>query len=396
MSDLRLVPSDPLARLVERASKQTPTATDDAALLRDALVVGRARIRHARRRRWMMATSALCLSLLARAVSLPFAMRPAPEHAPLVASPVATQVTPPIASEQEEHTSTMALGAHRVETTSGTRLSLQEGSLADVSLRLDAGAALFDVAPLGQGSFEVHAPDLTAIVHGTVFAMSVQEGRTRVDVFEGRVEVRGDFGARMLTRGESYAPTSRTLSPLLAQLGEEAAQTRDERAIPSSISHAPSHRRTTVTLAQLEAWRDAGEFDVVLEALREATPPRDEVGAWAMVEGDAERALGHDREAALAYIRASESLSPSRAAVAGLLAARRLERLHEDERALAVLASSHAADRGAPLEEQALATRALLRSRLGHIDEARADARDYLVSFPSGPSAAQMEALLHP
>ena len=397
MSDLRLVPSDPLARLVERASKQTTTTTDDAALLRDALVVGRARIRHAQRRRWMMATSALCLSLLALAVSLPFAMRPAPEHAPLVSSPVAPQVTPPIASEPEERTSTMALGAHRVETTSGTRLSLQEGSLADVSLRLDAGAALFDVAPLGQGSFEVHAPDLTAIVHGTVFAMRVQEGRTRVDVFEGRVEVRGDFGAQMLTRGESYAPTSSALSPLLAQLGEEAARMREERAIPSSTSSTmPSHRRTTVTLAQLEAWRDAGEFDVVLEALREATPPRDEVGAWAMVEGDAARALGRDREAALAYIRASESLSPSRAAVAGLLAARRLERLHEDERALAVLASSHAADRGAPLEEQALATRALLRSRLGHIDEARADARDYLVSFPSGPGAAQMEALLQP
>ena len=345
-----------------------------------------------------MVTSALCVSLLAFALSLPFALQRAPSSStvtPLASAPLAVPAERPLTPED---TSTMALGAHRVETTLGTRLSLQESSLARVSLRLDAGAALFDVAPLGiGGAFEVHAPDLTAIVHGTVFAMTIHEGRTRVDVFEGRVEVRGDFGSRMLSRGESYASASFTLAPHLVELGEDAAEARDAAAT-SQPTEAPPRARLarTITLAQLEAWRDNGEFDLVLQALGETAPPAGEVGAWSMVEGDAYRALGREREAALAYIRASETLSPSRAAVAGLLAARRLEGLGETERALAVLASSHAAERGAPLEEQALAMRALLRSRIGRLDEARADARDYLVSFSSGPSAPQMQALLEP
>jgi len=98
----------------------------------------------------------------------------------------------------------------------------------------------------------------------------------------------------------------------------------------------------------------------------------------------------------LAYLHASETLSPSRAAVAGVLAARLFERLNDDALALAILESSHAAERGAPLEEQALARRALLLSRLGRRDEAQASARDYLVRFLSGPSESQMEHLLIP
>lgn len=393
MSDLHLVSGDPLARLSARAAKQSPPAEDDEALLREAWVVGRARVRYARRRRAVMVISALGISLLALAVSLPFALQPTPPPPRELALATPIAVPPP-----EAIGVTMSLGAHRIETTSGTRLSLQEGSLERVSLRLDTGSALFDVAAMGiEGGFEVHAPDLTAIVHGTVFAMTVIEGRTRVDVFEGRVEVRGDFGSQMLARGEAHAPSSIALPTLLQALGEVAAEARDQRASQRVESPPPERRRTrAVTLAQLEAWRDAGDFEAVLNGLRDAAPPTEEVGAWAMVEGDAHRALGHEQAAAEAYVHASETLSPSRAAVAGVLAARLFERLHDDARALAILESSHAAERGAPLEEQALARRALLLARLGRRDEAEVNARDYLVRFMSGPSTAQMERLLHP
>lgn len=393
MSDLHLLPGDPLARLTDRASKQSPAAGDDEALMRDALIVGRARVRHAHRRRKLLFVASLALLVLA--FGIPLALRPTP-------APMAPTHT--IATPAPSESTTLALGAHRIETTPATRLSLQEGSLARVSLRLDTGSALFDVATMAPGdAFEVHAPDLTAIVHGTVFAMTVHEGRTRVDVFEGRVEVRGDFGTQMLERGDAHAVASIALSPLLSQLGEEEADARDRetpaiREMPETQERdapAPTERgrRRGVTLAQLEAWRDAGDFDAVLRGLGEGAPPVDEVGAWSMVEGDAHRALGHEREAALAYARAVEHLSPSRAAVAGVLAARLLERLGEDARALAVLESSHAAERGAPLEEQALARRAHLLARLGRDDEAREAARDYVVTFSSGPSASLMRDL---
>ncbi len=396
MSDLHLLPGDPLARLTDRASKQSPAARDDEALMREALIVGRARVRHAHRRRKLLVVASLSLALLALAFGIPLALRPTP--APIAPTRAIAATAP------SEASATLALGAHRIETTPATRLSLQEGSLERISLRLDTGSALFDVAAMaGSDAFEVHAPDLTAIVHGTVFAMTVHEGRTRVDVFEGRVEVRGDFGSQMLERGDAHAVAAIALPPLLSQLGEEAADARDaletsparEAGAPSSEAPAAPERtrRRGVTLAQLEAWRDAGDFDAVLRGLGEGAPPVDEVGAWEMVEGDAHRALGHEREAALAYVRACEHLSPSRAAVAGVLAARLFERLGEDAQALSVLESSHAAERGAPLEEQALARRALLLARLGRDDEARAAARDYAVTFSSGPSASQMRDL---
>lgn len=393
MSDLHLVPGDPLARLVDRALRQPTASKEDEALVREALIVGRARIRHAQRRRTLMVVSSLSMSLLALAVSVPFAFRS-------TSTPTTTTNEIAVTATTSEVSTTLALGAHRIETTPATRLSLQEGSLERVSLRLDTGSALFDVAAIEPGgAFEVHAPDLTAIVHGTVFAMTVHEGRTRVDVFEGRVEVRGDFGTQMLERGDAHATASIALPPVLSRLGEEAADARASEAHETHETQreepAPAERarRREVTLVQLEAWRDAGDFEAVLGGLREGDPPADEVGAWAMVEGDSHRALGHEREAALAYVRASENLSPSRAAVAGVLAARLFEQLAEDAQALAVLESSHASERGAPLEEQALARRALLLSRLGRGEEAAAAARDYLVTFSSGPSASQMNVL---
>ncbi len=407
---LRIVEPAPeaagLDRLAEVAARMPikSSAGDPEAVLREALVVGRARARAARTRR----ISALAIGALALAATAVMALRVGPAPNPAAPSPTAAS---PIAVALPE--------GHRVHALAGSSLSLGEAG----AMRLDDGAALFDVSPLAAGrSFVVTTPDATVTVVGTVFAVTVSEGATRVDVFEGRVDVSDAHGTRRLERGGTMSTgAALVLDTALDARGRAAAELRDAHPIaapsapaadeePTRVSPADAHEeiaapRPTATvsspaappsadLAAVRAMCDRGEFAEALAAIERATPPPRERGDWAMVEGDAERALGRLDEAAAAYERAATTLTPTRAALAGFLAASVHQRRGDPDAALASLDHAHAADRGSPVEERALATRASLLARLGRGAEARTTARAYLAAFPGGDGAAQMDAIL--
>jgi len=412
-------------RLADLAgSTRVPRGPDPDALLREAAVVGRARARIADRRRAGMMGGAAIVSL-ALVVSL--AWPPPHSDAPSI--------------------ETLALGAHVIATTSGTALAVE--ALGErTAIRVDGGSALFDVAPLAAGArFEVITPDASVRVVGTVFAVAFVSGHTEVEVFEGVVEVeRGGRVSRLFagerldalvsdggpftalrTRGlQAAARREATRHDLFAEdaidedaighdpVVEDAVSDDDalleddahERALDTGEvsrddsvrgtgSMAPLATRTpSIDLVTLRALCDRGEFAAALGALDGARPPRAERGEWALLEGDAARATGDLTRAADAYERAAAALTPSRAALAGFLAASTHERLGDLDAALSILERAHAADRGSPLEERALAMRAGLLARVGRTRESHEAARRYLASFPGGEASARMEALI--
>lgn len=388
---------DVLDRLAEAAAhRRIPKGRDDAALLREASLVGRARIRARRQRvRWMVGAS------LALAAALLLALSPRPT--PTAPISVAAEVT---------GLETLILGDHTLVSTVGSTLAI-DALETHTSLRLNDGAVVFDVAPLGpERSFEVHTPDAVVRVVGTVFAVTVVNEHTRVDVFEGRVEVMRGTEREVLTQGESSGDLA--IDPQLRARGELLAALRAARPAamaptaptaptdpiePARLPSSPRGRveertpRSPITLADLRALCDRGAFAEALEAMENDPAPPGEEGEWAMLEGDAARALSDLPRAAAAYERAASALTPSRAALAGFLAASTHERMGEDEAALALLDTTGAAAPGSPLEERALAMRASLLARLGRASEAAESARRYLASFPGGEARARMERL---
>ncbi len=277
-------------------------------------------------------------------------------------------------------------GGHRIVATPGSVVSFTDRG-SQVEVRLTAGEALFDVAPLGEGgSFVVHAGGVDVAVHGTVFTVSRELSDVRVAVFEGEVAVTG--ARRVLHAGDAWSSLDDSASPVeprLADRARRAAARRAERraarataatsmpappsapapppAAPAPPARAardapsgmasPSSREPPLTPDAARALVAAQRYEEALVASDRALGERPSF-EWRSLRADALRGLGRDEEAAAELARAVDEGDPRERAIAGLGAARILaRRLGREADARAILERSGSLDAASPVREAA-------------------------------------------
>ena len=347
---------------------------DDDALVARAVLAGKARHAAMMRRRVVVAAS--CAFALAAMITLAWV---GPHD---VAYPVAT-------APVELVELTLPTG-DRLTATADARCDVESSRESLRIVRMERGAILFDVAPLGAGShFEVHTPDARVCVRGTVFAVEVSERGTAVWVYEGSVEVlRAGATAVALRAGDSYGAPSRRLHSLDAR-GRRASRARVlhpvAAVIETSVAMEPVHEALPAT-APVRARRARAVHEPVVDASSEETQARDP-----LAEADTLRSLGRLSEAADAYEDAAHHLDGVSAHTASFLAAElRMRRLHDPAGALRVLNETGTDAVGSPLRERGLALRADALAQVGEREALREVARAYLDELPTGPHAAAM------
>jgi hypothetical protein len=366
---------DVLDRVARAAGAQSPAPLSAAKaheMARTALLAASGR--RVRARRWRASAAVLAI---AAAVLLAFVL--GRQSAPTI---VRTRLAPAIVAGP----SAMDLpSGDRVTTVAGARWAALRID-GERIMRLDEGEALFDVAPVPNSRFAVLTPDARIEVRGTVFAVHVEHARTRVRVFEGRVEVTHAGRTVVLEAGESMGSAAPWQ---LFALGEAARDRRAHtvRSPTPEPAHAPVPHAPLPPPSLEEARRALanGEHERVLSLVARSQRR----GEWAMIEGDALRSLSRWPDAARAYDRAAQTSSPSPATQAGYLAARvRFEHLDDPAGALGSLDRSRADASHSPMEDAALALRVRILIALDRRADAREAARRHIATFPASPAHA--------
>lgn len=106
------------------------------------------------------------------------------------------QLELPFTTLTHHETTSMRLGAHRVEMDANTTLTKAEGP--NVKLNLAVGTIRCWVEPLKNDSFSVVTPEAVVEVVGTQFSVSRSGECTTVEVFEGKVRVTSKAGVSTL------------------------------------------------------------------------------------------------------------------------------------------------------------------------------------------------------
>jgi hypothetical protein len=255
---------DELDRLAALAAAESRPKLDEERrreMARRAVLAGQGRHRARRERRVWIATA----GAIAMAAAVLLALR-------------LTSSGPATTASSSDYELRLATG-DEVLARGDVRFEVQSQTPALRSVRLDEGAMLFDVAPLGPGSrFEVVTGDTTVRVLGTVFVVEATSAGTSVHVYEGRVEVARGADVRVLVAGERHRPE--LASPRSASLANaarerarrrtEAPAARDTRetSSPGWIEEAPS----SLDAVEETAVEEAGG---ARRAPRETVPPRE-------------------------------------------------------------------------------------------------------------------------
>ncbi len=328
-------------------------------------------------------------------------------------------VTAPVANRSEATAAThiaLATG-DALTTTGGAEFDMHGFSATDRHVKVSHGTVLFDVVHLPNDvPFEVETADARVLVRGTVFSVTYEADTTRVQVFEGRVDVVRADGTHSLAAGDrisSQADSDRIAwsSPLMRE-GELAARRRathahsglaaapatgtSPAATPLTNAAAPpaSPEAQRVGIDEAQALLEHGNYRAAFEA---AATAREGDGAWLMLRADALRGLDRLPEAASTYDRAAQHLSPSRATVAGFSAARlHLDRLDDPNAAIRSLMASRADESGSPVEEPAFVVRLRALRALHNDAELARLGSIYLARFPDGSAREWVQHAIAP
>lgn len=355
----------PYERALATARAAEPPALDDArldAMIRTALVARRvpaeAPAIPARRVPW----GPLALAVAA-ALGLLVLARPDAEPArPKAAAPREHAAPSPSLVELAD--------GDRLTTTAGTEYTL-EGSTTDRLVDVRGGALLVDARARGEDeALRVRTPFGEVRVVGTVFSVRVDDDRTVVRVFEGRVVVQSESQAVILGAGGTVSLSvdgfARAPAPSAEERALEAAATaaverradapaapsvqvveapvevvepavvEDDLAAPTPAAPPRAGRVPRPAFARL--WIADGQPGRALTAARRAIDEGQHEATWRMVEADALRAMGDPGAAVVAYERAASLYGPALAARAALAAAElRLDALDDPRGATRVL-----------------------------------------------------------
>ena len=415
--------NDALSELAAAAGEVTPPEVPLDPMVDAALVVARGRrVRRAQRRVWVAVVATAMLTVGLGGVIYQTTTTPAA----------------PTAEFHERLHLELPTGDRIVRTGHG-ELDIRSSSAEDRTLELLGGDALFDVVPLNEDErFIVRTPHLRAVVIGTVFAASVDEHTTRLEVFEGQVRVERRGHTAMLEAGETYDSLGTHLEhwhSVLAEEGrvaaasrrhianenggsaqpvdhsepaEEAAsresrieqtrieQARIEQAGARSLepSLPPASNEPAPSLAAARQWLIDGQIVRTRQAAHEGIRQHPRDGRWRTLLADVLRASGDFVEAAAEYDRAAKLLPPSDATHAGYLAAFvRFRNLSDPAGTIRSLRAARATESGSPIEERALVLAARAHLQAGDASSARAAAARYIVRFPAGADHEWMTRL---
>jgi hypothetical protein len=293
-----------------------------------------------------------------------------------------------------------------VSASAGSTFELGGPDDAHVAI-LEQGVMLFDVLPgRARPDVAVKTPTVVVRVTGTVFSVAVEDGRTRVDVFEGSVRVERTDGQVDLEAGGVYSEAAIPRRHRAERRAERDArdepptsETAPVTEAPATIAPLPNETVPNETVPN-EAVLNEAEPRIADTAEAPAValepPPESQPDpADPLAEGDRHRAEGRVPDAIAAYeavVRTSDA--PATVVQAGYLAAwLRWSRLDDAAGAIAILDRSRADGPSSPLAERALVLRVRAQEQRGRTAEAAQAAAEYLARFPHGGERAAMEAI---
>ncbi len=270
----------------------------------------------------------------------------------------------------------------------------------EIQLRLDRGAARFDVVPGLPREFRVEAGEVSVAVVGTVFEVRREGDGAHVRVLEGRVRVGWPIDREaLLSAGEAARfprPDQEASAPRAAHRAPEPARSEPARSEPVPVV-APDEaqpvrtaRRAPRRAERQDAWMalaESGEYEEAARLLEADDRAIESASLDVLLlasdtmrlTGQPDRALDYlDRAAVLAE---SDARAPLVAFTRGRLLLTALSRPYDAAEAFA--RARALAPRGS-LAMDALAREVEARAQAGDAVAARARAEEYVARYPNG------------
>jgi transmembrane sensor len=270
---------------------------------------------------------------------------------------------------------------------------------ANISLRLHAGSARFDVVKRPGRTFRVEAGTVTVEVVGTAFSVERAGAGARVSVARGRVKVSWADGQTYLQAAESgnfppddHAAPSTSIETMPAPAPATAPMPAAELPVGAAVP--------AVARASRPSWRTLardGHYERAYKALGQAGPAavKDEPGDL-LTAADVARLSGHPVEAVPSLRRVlGRYRSDPRASLAAFTLGRvLLEETGDPRGAAEAFALLRTLDPKSPLYGDALAREAEAWARAGDRTRAGDRAAEYLRRFPTGAKADVLKRII--
>ncbi len=363
---------DDLARKVERAAHSVEVVWDPARQRRVQMRIERATAKM----RWPRAVAFSLAGVAAMAV---VAMAFWPQGPTRVANQVASRATAARHRSAPDPQPALLLGnGSQVQALAPeTRWVLERAEREHTALRLERGAARFDVTPSADRVFVVLAGPAEVRVMGTVFRVVMGSEAVTVAVEHGHVEVRVFDRTHTLSAGDE---ASFPLTPPVDTLATPGAATDEERDGDGHAARVRAAPRWDVLA------RDGDYEQAYVRLTQQGNRGVNDSPGELLLAADTARLTGHAARA-VGYLERFLGRYPTdpRAALTAFTLGRvHLQELGQPSKAAAAFALVRSLAPAGELAEDALAREVESWSRAGRAREALSLAEEYVRKYPRG------------